>query len=106
MTQALAPRGVTAHLDEDAGSSWLVISLDGTDFPAEGTPKLVVFVYDANEASSFVDQPMEHRGGSWRVTFDNGTSQRDVFYGRRADPATATALCAEFIAEYLSAPSA
>ncbi|WP_406834816.1 hypothetical protein ACICHK_00130 [Streptomyces sp. AHU1] len=49
---------------------------------------------------------MEHRAGTWRVTFDNGTSERDVFYGRRAAPATPTALCAEFIAEYLSAPSA
>src|SRR4051812_2544377 len=100
MTEALAAWGVTAHVDEDAGESWLVISLDGNDFPGAGTPMLVVFVYDAIEASSFIDQPMEQRAGTWRVTFDNGTSEAEVFCGRRAHPATATAVCAEFIAEY------
>ncbi|MGW2610137.1 hypothetical protein ACWC4A_38045 [Streptomyces mirabilis] len=40
------------------------------------------------------------------MTFDDGARERDVFYGRHSDPATATEQCTKFIAEYLTAPRA
>ncbi|MFF7888603.1 hypothetical protein ACH40F_48450 [Streptomyces sp. NPDC020794] len=47
----------------------------------------------------------DHDGtsGAWRVTFDDGARERDVFYGRHSESATATEQCAKFIAEYLAA---
>lgn len=106
MIHALTEYGITAHVDRDAGNSWLLVNADGDSFPDAGTPMLIVFVYDAREASAFVDQPMEHRAGTWRVTFHDGARERDVFYGPHSDPATATEQCAKFIAEYLAAPRA
>ncbi|MGW2610136.1 hypothetical protein ACWC4A_38040 [Streptomyces mirabilis] len=64
MIHALTEYGITAHVDRDAGNSWLLVNADGDSFPDTGTPMLIVFVYDTREASAFVDQPMEHRAGT------------------------------------------
>ncbi|MET8291498.1 hypothetical protein ABZV80_40950 [Streptomyces sp. NPDC005132] len=103
MAQALTRYGITAHADRDAGNSWLQVNIRGHDFPDAGAPVLTAYVYDLRDDTTFVDQPMEHRPGTWRVTFATDGRERNVFYGQRADPQTATAQCAAFIAGYCSA---
>ncbi|GGR54375.1 hypothetical protein [Streptomyces griseomycini] len=106
MADALAEWGVTVHHDDDAGNSWLLVNLDGDDFPGVGTPHLVAYVYDWEEDALFVDEPLEGRAATWRVNFNNGRAEAPVFTGKRTDPATDTAQCAAFIADYLTAPPA
>lgn len=99
MTAALAEHGITAHHDKDAGNSWLVIPVTGSDFPGVGTPHMVAYVYEAHEDWAFVDAPMEHRAGGWQIRFHNG--QVEVVIHRcdaGADPASATAAAAKFVA--------
>ncbi|MGV9705324.1 hypothetical protein [Streptomyces sp. NPDC003483] len=103
MTQALTRYGITAHADRDAGNSWLQVNIHGHGLPDAGAPVLTTYVYDFRDDTTFVDQPMEHRPGTWRVTVATGGRERVVFYGQRSDPQTATAQCAAFIAGYCSA---
>ncbi|MFF2386982.1 hypothetical protein [Streptomyces sp. NPDC058108] len=103
MTQALTRYDITAHADRDAGNSWLQVNIHGHGLPDAGAPVLTAYVYDFRDDTTFVDQPMEHRPGTWRVTVATGGQERIVFYGQRSDPQTATAQCAAFIAGYCSA---
>lgn len=99
MTAALAEYGITAHHDEDAGNSLLVIPVTGSDFPGVGTPHMVAYVYEAHEDWVFVDEPMEHWAGTWQIRFNNGTAE--VVINRcdpNTDPSSATAAAAKFIA--------
>ncbi|MGW6145776.1 hypothetical protein [Streptomyces sp. NPDC055140] len=108
ITAALAAYGITAHADKDAGNSWLVIPVDLTSdtFPGAGTPHLVVYVYDAHDDWTFVDAPIEHAWGAWRVAFHSRHGVEHVLYrGALADPAAETAKCAAFIAKHLAVPS-
>lgn len=47
-SQALAKWGLSAHTDEDAGNSWLLIGLpQGADgLPSVGVPHVVLYVFD------------------------------------------------------------
>ncbi|MFM9452542.1 hypothetical protein [Streptomyces europaeiscabiei] len=106
LTRALAEYGVTAHVDDDAGNSWLVVNMHGDTFPGVGTPQLVAYVYDDHEDWVFVNEPMEHCAGTWRVHFNDGTNEELEFRGTSSDPATETTECAAFIADRLRAPTA
>ncbi|MFF1600734.1 hypothetical protein ACFVYV_25050 [Streptomyces mirabilis] len=104
MTAALTEYGITAHHDEDAGNSWLVIPVTGSDFPGVGTPHMVAYVYEAHEDWVFVDAPMEHWAGTWQIRFNNG--EVEVVIHRcdaDADPASATAAAAKFVADIRAA---
>ncbi|MFF7415649.1 hypothetical protein [Streptomyces lydicus] len=104
MTAALAEYGITAHHDEDASNSWLVIPVTGSDFPGVGTPQLVAFVYEAHEDWVFVDAPMEHWAGTWQIRFNNGAAEAVVHRcDADADPASATAEAAKFVAAFRAA---
>ncbi|MFD5856129.1 hypothetical protein [Streptomyces chartreusis] len=104
MTAALVEHGITAHRDEDVGNSWLVIPVTGSDFPGVGTPQLVAYVYEAHEDRVFVDEPMEHWAGTWQIRFDNGTAEVVVHRcDAAADPASATAAAAKFVAAFRAA---
>jgi hypothetical protein len=104
MTAALAEYGITAHRDEDAGNSWLVIPVTGSDFPGVGTPQLVAFVYEAHEDWVFVDAPMEHWAGTWQIRFNNGAAEAVIHRcDPNADPASATAAAAKFVADIRAA---
>lgn len=104
MTTALAEYGITAHLDKDAGNSWLVIPLTGDDFPGVGTPQLVAFIYEAHEDWVFVDAPMEHWAGTWEIRFNNGAAEAVIHRcDPNADPASATAAAAKFVADIRAA---
>jgi hypothetical protein len=106
MNRALADWGITAHVGIDAGNSWLLVNVDAAvdAFPGTETPHLVVYVYDAHEDWAFVDAPLEHSSGAWRVTFYDGTTEYVLFRGGTSDPVADTAECAAFIAEHLTAP--
>ncbi|MFJ4084975.1 hypothetical protein ACIP2Z_39280 [Streptomyces iakyrus] len=104
MTAALAEHGITAHRDEDAGNSWLVIPVTGSDFPGGGTPQLVAFIYEAHEDWVFVDEPMEHWAGTWQIRFNNGAAEAVIHQcDPNADPASATAAAAKFVADIRAA---
>jgi len=104
MTAALAEYGITAHRDEDAGNSWLVIPVTGSDFPGVGTPHMVAYVYEAHEDWVFVDAPMEHWAGGWQVRFNNGAAEVVIHRSEAdADPASATAAAAKFVADVRAA---
>jgi hypothetical protein len=104
MTAALAEHGITAHADEDAGNSWLVIPVTGSDFPGVGTPQLVAFIYEAHEDWVFVDAPMEHWAGTWQIRFNNGAAEAVIHRcDPNADPASATAAAAKFVADIRAA---
>ncbi|MFE4582377.1 hypothetical protein [Streptomyces chartreusis] len=104
MTAALAEHGITAHRDEDAGNSWLVIPLTGDDFPGVGTPHMVAYVYEAHEDWMFVDAHMEHWAGGWRIRFNNGAAEVVIHRSEvDADPATGTAVAAKLIADIRAA---
>ncbi|MCX5182579.1 hypothetical protein [Streptomyces sp. NBC_00268] len=106
MTRALAEYGITAHHDDDAGNSWLLVNVDTTrdTFPGEETPHLVVYVYDAHEDWVFVDAPLEQSSGTWQVRFHTGGVEYVLHRSGSSDPATETAETAAFIAEHLTAP--
>ncbi|WP_327345942.1 hypothetical protein [Streptomyces europaeiscabiei] len=106
MTLALTERGITVHTDNDAGNSWLLVNMEGDTFPGVGTPQLVAYVYEAREDWVFVDAPMERWAGTWRVHYNDGTTEHALFTGTsKADAATETAECAAFIAGCLAAPA-
>jgi hypothetical protein len=99
MTAALAEYGITAHLDKDAGNSWLVIPVTGSNFPGVGTPHLVAYVYEEREDWVFVDAPMEHWAGTWQIRFNYAAVEVVIHRcDANADPATATAAAAKFVA--------
>ncbi|MFF0629755.1 hypothetical protein [Streptomyces sp. NPDC004296] len=100
MTAALAEYGITAHHDD----SWLVIPVPGSDFPGVGTPQLVAYIYEAHEDWVFVDAPMEHWAGTWQIRFNNGAAEVVVHRcDADADPASATAAAAKFVAAFRAA---
>ncbi|MFK0279465.1 hypothetical protein ACIQVL_03190 [Streptomyces sp. NPDC090499] len=99
MTAALDEYGITAHVDKDAGNSWLAIPVTGSDFPGVGTPHLIAYVYEAREDWVFVDNPMEHWAGGWEVRFNYGSVEVVIHRSdAAADPASATATAAKLIA--------
>jgi hypothetical protein len=104
MTAALAEHGITAHCDDDAGNSWLVIPVTGSDFPGVGTPHLVAYIYEAHEDWVFVDAPMEHWAGGWQIRFNNGAVEVVIHRSETtATPASATAVAAKLIADIRAA---
>ncbi|MEU6462193.1 hypothetical protein [Streptomyces sp. NPDC046976] len=107
MTRALAEYGITAHLDKDAGNSWLVISMGGHALPTPGVPHLVAYVYEEHEDWVFVDAPMEHWAGTWQVAFNDGKRETVEHCGKSTrDPGAETVAAAAFIADRLTAPTA
>ncbi|MFJ2589662.1 hypothetical protein [Streptomyces sp. NPDC087538] len=103
-TRALAEWGITAHFDEDAGNSWLVIGRDQStvDGPGSEEPQAVLYLFDA----CYDDEVMVDREpeiwDQWRVmaTDDTGIERHLITL-----PLDRLAECVEAIAEWMTKPS-
>lgn len=106
-TRALAAWGITAHRDDDAGNTWLVIAHDQTSqsFPNMlADPYAVLYLYneasdDGEEEITVTRAPMT--GDHWRVLTGDGTgTERDLV----TLPADQLPACAEAIAAWVTDP--
>ncbi|MEW1930488.1 hypothetical protein [Streptomyces sp. NPDC088360] len=103
-TRALAEWGITAHRDDDAGSSWLTVGYDQTrkGFPRVlSAPYVVLYLYsDADEEEITVDRaPVT--GDEWTVLAGDGSGAERELITR---PADRFAECVEAIADWVTNP--
>jgi len=105
-TRALAAWGITAHRDDDAGNTWLVIGYDQTrqGFPRMlAGPYVVLYLYsDADEEEITVTRaPVS--GDLWHVLAGDGTGAERELMTRPADQ---LAECVAAIADWITTPQA
>ncbi|NGO40602.1 hypothetical protein [Streptomyces ureilyticus] len=102
-TQALAAWGITAHPDDDAGNTWLVIGHDQTrrGFPRMlAGPYIVLYLYrEAPEEITITRAPA--RGDEWHVIAGDGTGAERTLIERPAGQLTE---CVEAVAEWVTNP--
>ncbi|MFC7887239.1 hypothetical protein ACFUVV_35885 [Streptomyces sp. NPDC057376] len=103
-SRALTERGITAHRDDDAGNTWLVIGHNQTrkGFPRMlAEPYVVLYLYsDADDEEITVDRAPA-TGDEWTVLAGDGTgAEREVI----TRPADQFADCVEAITAWLAAP--
>ncbi|MFD5757502.1 hypothetical protein ACFWIZ_20385 [Streptomyces sp. NPDC127044] len=106
-SQALAAWGLSAHTDDDAGNSWLVIGLpQGADaLPSVGVPHVVFYVFDpfSDEDGVMVDRPPSGPCDHWcAVSVDSKGVQRPLI----TRPVAQLTGCVDAIADWLTSPQA
>ncbi|MFF8287438.1 hypothetical protein ACF06W_32625 [Streptomyces albus] len=103
-TNALAEWGITAHRDDDAGNTWLVVGRDQTrrGFPRMlAEPYVVLYLYsDTDEEEITVDRAPA-TGDEWTVLAGDGTGAERELITRPADQ---FAECVEAIADWVTDP--
>jgi hypothetical protein len=104
-TQALAAWGLSAHTDDDAGNSWLVISLpQSTDaFPSTGVPHVVLYVFDpfSDEDEVMVDRAPTGPRDHWcAVSVDSKGAQHSLM----TRPVAQLTGLVDAIADWLTSP--
>lgn len=105
VVQALAARGITAHPDDDAGNTWLVIGKDqaADGFPVMiGAPYLVLYVYNPHHDEVTVNRVPVRPGDEWRLLAGNGTGGGERELMTRSIPQLADVV--EGIAAWLTSP--
>ncbi|MFF0170257.1 hypothetical protein [Streptomyces prasinus] len=102
-TQALAEWGITAHPNDDAGNTWLVIGRDQTrpGFPHMlAEPYVVLYLHNnADDEITVTRLPID--GDHWHVIAGDNISAERTLMTRPADQ---LAECVEAIAEWVTNP--
>ncbi|MGC9478840.1 hypothetical protein ACP4I1_32455 [Streptomyces sp. WG4] len=105
-TRALAEWGITAHRDDDAGNTWLVVGYDQTrqGFPDMlAAPYAVLYYYTGPDGEEITVDRAPATGYDWHVLTGDGTGAERTLLERPADQLAA---CVEAIAEWVTTPQA
>ncbi|MFF3256479.1 hypothetical protein ACFYWP_37110 [Actinacidiphila glaucinigra] len=105
-TCALEKWGISAHHDDDAGNTWLVIgrNQDADGFPEMNEPYIVFYLYDDATDEITVERPvwpMDDPHGILRVIVGDGSGSEWQLMER---PAAQLDQCVEAIAEWCTDP--
>jgi hypothetical protein len=103
-TRLLAAWGITAHCDEDAGNTWLVVGYDQNrqDFPRMlAAPYAVLYLYNDTDGEQITVTRPPGSGDDWRVLAGDGTGAERELMTRPADQ---LAECVEAIADWITTP--
>lgn len=101
--KALAEWGLTAHLDEESGCTWLVIGHPDTGHvpDMDKEPHILLSVYNEDDDEWSVDRPPARPGDHWQVVTDDGTGTEETLTIR---PANQLAPCITTIADWITQP--
>ena len=103
-TRTLTERGITAHVDDDAGNTWLVIACDqtGARYPDMlNGPYMALSVYNGDEDVWAMDRPPVRPADRWHVLLGDGTGTHKTLVTR---PTGQLDHCVTVIADWLAKP--
>ncbi|MGW3200019.1 hypothetical protein ACWDBD_36740 [Streptomyces sp. NPDC001118] len=101
--KALAEWGISAHADDDAGNTWLVIGRDQStdEFPDMDKPYVLLAVNNDDEDVWATDRPPVCPGDEWQVVTGDGTGAEETL---TTCPIDQLHLCVAVIAEWMTTP--